>query len=256
MRKIIDLVVISLIMLSCSGIPKEKKVTVSNVGISGALKDFVKVIDGTYTFTNNGEEAFITVQFELVNESKGKILPNLDKTNGSNIILQVLNEKGNYIELGVYGFSADEGELEKLNDLISKGKAGDKKRISFTMSYFDENDNGKLIFKEAASFEIVDKAFSYNSVNDDSENITSETGENWDAMLNSYEKYVDQYIAYVRKVNNGDMSAMTEYTNFLERTTDLADKMEKAKGQLSSEQLKRYLNITNKFTAGIVDIEQ
>ena len=56
--------------------------------------------------------------------------------------------------------------------------------------------------------------------------------------------------------NHGDISAMTEYAELLDKTTDLSEKMESAKGQLSPKQLKRYLNITNKFTTGIVDITQ
>ena len=75
-------------------------------------------------------------------------------------------------------------------------------------------------------------------------------------MLDSYEKYVEQYLKYVKKVNDGDISAMTEYAELLDKTTDLSEKMESAKGQLSPKQLKRYLNITNKFTTGIVDITQ
>lgn len=83
----------ALIMVSCSGIPKEKELTVSNVSISGILSDFVKVVDGTYTFTNNGEEAFATIEFELVNEPYGEIAPILSKTNSSQVILQILDSK-------------------------------------------------------------------------------------------------------------------------------------------------------------------
>ena len=151
----------ALIMVSCSGIPKEKELTVSNVSISGILSDFVKVVDGTYTFTNNGEEAFATIEFELVNEPYGEIAPILSKTNSSQVILQILDSKDNYIELGLWGFSADYRELEKLNDLIYKGKIGDKKRISFSMHYFNSNENGKLVFTNATNFEVVDKAFNF-----------------------------------------------------------------------------------------------
>ena len=170
----------ALIMVSCSGIPKEKELTVSNVSISGILSDFVKVVDGTYTFTNNGEEAFATIEFELVNEPYGEIAPILSKTNSSQVILQILDSKDNYIELGLWGFSADYRELEKLNDLIYKGKIGDKKRISFSMHYFNSNENGKLVFTNATNFEVVDKAFNYGSDEDvasiktsDSKSITT-----------------------------------------------------------------------------------
>lgn len=262
MRKACYLVIMAILMVACSGIPKEKEVTVSNVSISGTLRDFVKVVDGTYTFTNNGKEAFATIEFELVNEPYGEVAPILSKTNSSQVILQILDSKGNYIELGLWGFRADYRELEKLDDLIYKGKIGDKRRISFSMHYFNSNENGELVFTDATNFEVVDNAFNYGSDEDivstktlDSKSITM-TGENWDEMLDSYEQYVEQYLKYVKKVNDGDISAMTEYAELLDTTTDLSKKMEMAKGQLSTKQLKRYLNITNKFTTGIVDITQ
>ena len=250
MQKAYYLAIMVLTIASCSGIPKEKEVTVSNVSISGTLRDFVKVVDGTYTLSNNGEDAFATIEFELINEPYGEVAPILSKTNSSQVILQIIDSKGNYIE------------LEKLDDLIYKSKIGDKRRISFTMHYFNSNENSELVFTNATNFEVIDRAFSYSSDEDvvsiktsDSKSVTTK-GENWDEMLNSYEKYVEQYLKYVKKVNDGDISAMTEYAELLDKTTDLSEKMEKAKGQLSPEQLKRYLNITNKFTTGIIDVTQ
>lgn len=130
-----------LTIASCSGIPKEKEVTVSNVSISGTLRDFVKVVDGTYTLSNNGEDAFATIEFELINEPYGEVAPILSKTNSSQVILQIIDSKGNYIELGLWGFSADYRELEKLDDLIYKSKIGDKRRIYSLWHYFNSNEN-------------------------------------------------------------------------------------------------------------------
>ena len=69
-----------LTIASCSGIPKEKEVTVSNVSISGTLRDFVKVVDGTYTLSNNGEDAFATIEFELINEPYLSLINNSEPT--------------------------------------------------------------------------------------------------------------------------------------------------------------------------------
>jgi hypothetical protein len=49
---------------------------------------------------------------------------------------------------------------------------------------------------------------------------------------------------------------MTEYASFLEKTTDLAEKMEKVRGNFSSAQLKKYLEINNKFTNVAIDMVQ
>ena len=97
MQKAYYLAIMVLTIASCSGIPKEKEVTVSNVSISGTLRDFVKVVDGTYTLSNNGEDAFATIEFELINEPYGEVAPILSKTNSSQVILQIIDSKGNYI---------------------------------------------------------------------------------------------------------------------------------------------------------------
>lgn len=264
MRKACYLVIMALMIVSCSVIPKEKELTVSNVSISGTLRDFVKVVDGTYTFTNNGEEAFATIEFELVNEPYGEATPILSKTNSSQVILQVLNSKGNYIELGLWGFSADYREAEKLEDLIYNGKIGDKRRISFSMRYFNSNKNGKLIFTDAANFEVVDEAFSYGSDEDivngefvDSNSISDNIGnEDYDKLLDSYESYVNQYLEFAKKAAGGDVSIMTEYADLMDKTTDLVSKIDKVEGNMSSKQMKRYLDITNKYTVGLAEISK
>ena len=259
---------------ACSSTPEEREVTVSDVEITGTIKDFVKVVDGTYKFTNNGKEAFVTVQFELIEEPFGEVSLCIKNPN-SIISVKVLDDSGNFIETGssIFGFDAKYTEQKKLEDLLLTGKPGDKKRISFTWNYFGQDKKqGDLIFKKATSFEIQDDAFDYcgndieliengmmefpNNETETSSGSSNTKSENWDEMLSSYEKYVDQYIKYVKKINDGDMSAMVEYAKLLEKTTDLADKMEKAKGQLSSEQMKRYLDINNKFTKAIIDVAQ
>lgn len=93
-------------------------------------------------------------------------------------------------------------------------------------------------------------------VEDNKKTTTSSRSSDIDEMLVSYEKYVDQYIKYVKKVSDGDLSAMVEYTNFLEKTTDLAEKMEKVQSNFSSAQLKKYLEINNKFTNALIDIAE
>ena len=65
--------IMTLLMVSCSGIPKEREVTVSNVSITGNISSYVKIVDGTYTFTNNGEDAFVTLEFELKQQPYGEI---------------------------------------------------------------------------------------------------------------------------------------------------------------------------------------
>lgn len=78
-------------------------------------------------------------------------------------------------------------------------------------------------------------------------------GDNWDKLLNEYEKYVDQYIKTYKKAMKGDMSAMSEYVKLAEKAQKLADKLDKAKGEMTDAQMKRYLKITNKMTEALLE---
>ena len=68
-----------------------------------------------------------------------------------------------------------------------------------------------------------------------------------DDMLNEYEKYVDRYIATLKKAQAGDMSAMAEYAKLLEQAQKLQEKIEKMQGDMSATQVARYAKITSKL---------
>ena len=83
---------------------------------------------------------------------------------------------------------------------------------------------------------------------DDDDNMTSsKSSTNWDAVLNEYESYVNQYIALMKKAQNGDMSAMSDYAKMLEKAERLSDKLDNAEDEMTSTQLSRYMKITNKM---------
>jgi hypothetical protein len=71
--------------------------------------------------------------------------------------------------------------------------------------------------------------------------------EDWDALLRSYEQYVDKYIAYMKKAAKGDMSALSEYPALLEKAQDLDEKLKNAEGEMSASQWKKYGKISMKM---------
>ncbi len=69
----------------------------------------------------------------------------------------------------------------------------------------------------------------------------------WDSLLDSYEKYVDKYIAVIRKINSGDASVANEYASLLMQAQDLDKRIRDCSGDLSAAQLSRYQRINNKL---------
>lgn len=91
-----------------------------------------------------------------------------------------------------------------------------------------------------------------NEVISDAKTISTDT-KNIDKMLDDYEEYVDQYIVYAKKINNGDMTAMKEYTEIMQKANDYAESMEKVKDdeEVTPAQMKRMLEIQTKMAGAI-----
>ena len=68
-----------------------------------------------------------------------------------------------------------------------------------------------------------------------------------DSMLDSYEQYVNKYIALLKKASNGDMTAMEEYPALMNKAQELSDEMQNAQGSMSASQLARYSRISTKM---------
>lgn len=76
---------------------------------------------------------------------------------------------------------------------------------------------------------------------------TSMDSADFDATLDSYEEFIDQYVVMLKKAENGDMSALSEYPALLEKAQEVGNQLESTKGNMSSEQLSRYAEITAKM---------
>ena len=89
-----------------------------------------------------------------------------------------------------------------------------------------------------------------NEISEEKEEVVStpKGNNNIDEYLKSYEEYVDQYIKLMKKAKDGDVSAMTEYAEYMEKATDLSEKMEKAESEMSSAQMAKFLKIQAKLT--------
>ena len=109
----------------------------------------------------------------------------------------------------------------------------------------------------------IDQEYGYEDEEDEKEEededendevIVSTSSTNWDEVLDDYEEYVDKYISLMKKASNGDLSAMTEYVTFMEKAEKLSDKLDKAESEMTSAQLKRYVEITQKMTNAAIDM--
>lgn len=75
----------------------------------------------------------------------------------------------------------------------------------------------------------------------------TDSGNNWDSVLDEYERLVDSYISLYQKAMAGDMAAMSDYVGVLESAEALEAKLETAQSNLSASQSARYVRIVNKL---------
>lgn len=248
LKKIFSCAAFVCLLCACSGIPKEREVTVSNVDISGFINSYVKVVDGTYKFTADDDKAYISVKLELTDK------PDIEFHQGINgkLRLTAIGDNGVVFDTGSYGFESGYNELTKIEELL-KGDIGNTKTIAFAWDYLGSQDEiRKSIFTNAVSFELVDTRFESGDngtriTESSSKSSAKSDSKNWDKILDEYEKYVESYAKLIKKASSGDVSAMTESAKMLEHAQNLDEKFKDAKDDMSASQLKRYMEITTKM---------
>lgn len=171
--------------------------------------------------------------------------------------IEVVDENGTTVQKSAATGSGFSGPYshEDVEDLF-KLKPGETGTIRWSVE--DNALNAKeLKFTISSAFELCEKSGDSSDNysdddddddDDDNDDLASSKGStNWDAVLNEYESYVNQYISLMKKAQNGDMSAMSDYAKMLEKAERLSDKLDDAEDEMTSTQLSRYMKITNKL---------
>ena len=76
-----------------------------------------------------------------------------------------------------------------------------------------------------------------------------------DELLDSYESYVDDYIKFLKRAANGDMSAAVEYARLYQDALEYQEKLENVQGEMSAAQLNRMNRINNKLIEAAQDMQ-
>ena len=59
---------------------------------------------------------------------------------------------------------------------------------------------------------------------------------------------MDKYISLLKKASDGDISAITEYAEYMEKAMSISDKISNAEDDMTPAQIARYVKILNKMT--------
>lgn len=274
---------IAICLVSCGDKKKTEEkseeivLTPETTKIKGDLGDYFEVVDKEYTVTDDWGD-MVTIEVKRTDTDYAFNLKGVEPygTFGQGITghagfgIEILDEKGNVIEKtpatasGLGGMYSSDDMKEALK--LKAGETGtvrwsfhfdsDKKPVKFRLtSAYEQEDSSNWDSDSGSSDDDDDSSsddddsYSSSSLDDnDSYSSSSSSGsQDWDALLKSYEQYVDKYISYMKKAAKGDMSALSEYPTLMEKAQELSSKMEDAQGEMSASQWARYMKITNKM---------
>ena len=112
----------------------------------------------------------------------------------------------------------------------------------------EDSSNAALeMLDDAASQteQVMDDASAETSYSE--EESESSDGEDWDSLLDSYEEYVDMYVSLLKKASSGDLSAVSEYADYLNKAQEFSKKLENSTDEMTVSQVARLSKITQKM---------
>lgn len=238
-------VLITTICISCGS--KITEVTVKNksTDINGYLNGYLEVVDGSYKIS--------MVENNLILNVKLKVIKQLEESELYEISAELLDESDMPLSgLGTFlasymNFSDD---IDKINDALKEGTG----EITVKLIYSVGEDNSK----ESEALKIASekaKSFSINSKIKDDVTISENNGDkNWEKILTDYESYTNQCIKLLKKANSGDVSAMTEYLEVLQKAQDIQESFLEAEDDITTAQMERFIKIQKKLIDATSDM--
>lgn len=114
----------------------------------------------------------------------------------------------------------------------------------------DSDNNSDETYFEVTNSDDMNAEATSSDDNEDSETSFSSSDSNdedWDEVLNSYDKFADKYIALLKKASKGDVSAVADYAEYMEEAESFSEKLQNASSDLSASQLSRFNKIHQKI---------
>ena len=264
--KYLSFAALSMCFASCS---EDNSVTLKVETELGGLSEYVKVKDQEVVVNMSVEKDEDGVERKVITSSLAlEVTKSVASDYSYSFEVEVLDE--NHTPIGTLPyFEIDEtydSDNEDYEYILNAGSMRAQMKRQTKVADFTPKDQEEwekilkegayILIKPSNSAKYVEyKAKSSNTEADaSSEDTTTVDGdladsssEDWDAMLDSYEEYVDKYIALLKKASAGDMTALTEYPALLSKAQEFGDKMESAKGSMSASQVARYTKINAKM---------
>ena len=257
--KIITTILLSMFFLSCSEKNESIELQPDKTKVYGDLDDFlIAEKPATLNFNDDYSTWTIKVPLKLIeptdfepNDQEYKVEVRLRDKNGDRIDgindfqMRDRRSKENLTALG------------KFKSFLSKSK--DKEIILELDSRYNKsqiNDALKASIANLGQFRV--RCDIYEKKNDKERETEFSENTDWNKVIDNYEQYFDEYIVFIKKANNGDMSAMEKYPELLNKAKKLEISLEKAKNEsaLTSSQISRLTKIQQKLVDATLEMQK
>lgn len=265
------LVTLMLILASCGSNTKPKTIEPRSEEFeSGELAKFIEVVSEPSELTFYEVDGAIKTQYIQLNVPVRMVkdgIKDVDPYDISFISLlsvatvDLLDENG----LKVQDLRIKSDDMFKLKKLLTQDE-GDTEVLVFE-GQFHNSDYAPKWFESTvgytpgltADIKIKSTTTSTSSTDNDeaeeeNDNIASDETESnlssdkeFDEFLASYEKFIDKYVALMKKANDGDFDAISEALNLQEDAEEYEKKLEKIKGNLTMDQVVKFQKLQQKL---------
>ena len=235
-------------LVGCGG--PSKTVALRDIEIWGDIgekdaDECFQIVDGKYTFKIKGDNLLLDIPLKTIGQ-----IPDMSIEKVNEFAVAILDKEKNYIKVAPAEEHVEMDLVLNNPDIMTKlfaSNIGDVNNLQFSYTLLDDVE----ILEKIASFELwIDIDLAEKS----SVNKHSNSSNNWDKILDNYEIYVDRYIQLAKKAQNGDISAISEYAQCLEKAEELQKQLENADSNLSTNQLNRFNKIIAKLATAASEI--
>lgn len=253
------------IMASCSSGNEPKLINPTSTEFtSGELAKYVEIVDQPSELSFAVREGSTETQYirlkvtlKMVKDGIKDVDPRDIEFGGllSVAMINIVDENDTKIQ----DLNVKDDDMLKLKKLLT-GNKNDTAEITFEGEYHNKDDAPKW-FKQAVKYtpsitgDIIigneNASATENDSESDLETIELDTDEaesidfdnDYDDMLDKYEKYCNEYIKIIKKAKGRDINSLPEYQRFMEKVMEFEQKFGECVMDLSPEQYERFNRI-------------
>ena len=255
--------ILCIIMASCSSGNEPKLINPTSTEFTtGEIAKYVEIVDQPSELSFAVREGSIETQYirlkvtlKMVKDGIKDVDPRDIELGGllSVAVINIIDENDTKIQ----DLKVKDDDMLKLKKLLT-GKKDDTAEITFEGEYHNDDDAPKW-FKQAVKFtpantgEIIlesentsdtENVSESESIEVDTEEVESvEVDNDYDAMLDKYEKYCNEYIKLIKKAKGQDINSLPEYQRFMEKVAEFEQQFGECVMDLSPEQYNRFNRI-------------